>query len=175
MASLINRIDRRPDKKYRQVFIGGPAAAGGGDGKQVTGSLAGSLTEGVWAGSLYEVRVGVCPGLGPEWWIRWFAHRFGGVSAGGMCGTLLLLPTPYFLLLALQECQLGFLVSMYLVAHNLSHLRMHAVAFSPLRFRCVLLLEETFVQVRALQRRVSGPSLFQLYVPGTGLGVGIQS
>ena len=29
-------------------------------------------------GSVYGVRVGVCPGLGPEGWLRWSAHPFGG-------------------------------------------------------------------------------------------------
>ena len=41
---------------------------------------------------------------------------------------------------------------------------MHAVIFSPLWFLCILLLEETFVQVQALQQRVPGPSLCQLVV-----------
>ena len=44
-------------------------------------------------------------------WLRWFAHLFVMLSAGGMRSTLLLLQTPRFLLLALQKWQLGFLVS----------------------------------------------------------------
>ena len=34
---------------------------------------------------------------------------------------------------------------------------MHAVLFSPLQFLCILLLEEMFVQVQALQQGVPGP------------------
>ena len=36
---------------------------------------------------------------------------------------------------------------------------MHTVIFSPLQFLCILLLEDMFVQVQALQQRVPGPSL----------------
>ena len=46
----------------------------------------------------------------------------------------------------------GFLVSLYLLAHNLPQLPMYAVIFSPLYF-LILLLEETFVQVEALQQK----------------------
>ena len=50
------------------------------------------------------------------------------------------------------------LVFLYLV-HNLPQLHMHAGSFffSPLEFLCILLLEETFVQVQALQQRRPGP------------------
>ena len=33
--------------------------------------------------SLYGVRVGVCPGVRPEGWLRWFAHPLGGVLCRG--------------------------------------------------------------------------------------------
>ena len=44
-------------------------------------------------------------------------------------------------------------------------LHMQAVNFSPVHFLCVLLLEETFVQVQALQSRVPSPSLSSLPRP----------
>ena len=44
------------------------------------------------------------------------------LSAGDMHGTLLLLPAP-------QKWQLAFLVSLYLVVHNLTQLRMQAFFF----------------------------------------------
>ena len=54
-----------------------------------------------------------------------------------------------------------------LVVHNLPQLHMHTVSFSPLQFLCILLLEETFVQVQALQQspgsQVSGTSLSPWY------------
>ena len=50
------------------------------------------------------------------------------------------------LLLALQKWQLVVLVILYLV-YILPQLHRYAVIFSPLEFLCILLLEETFVQV----------------------------
>ena len=35
------------------------------------------------AASLYGVRVGVCPGVRPEGWVRCFAHPLGGVECSG--------------------------------------------------------------------------------------------
>ena len=58
------------------------------------------------------------------------------------------------LLLAFWKWQLGFLVVLYLVVHNLPQF---TVIFSPLEFLCILLLQEMFVQVQALQQRSLGP------------------
>ena len=44
---------------------------------------------------------------------------------------------------------------------NLPQLSEHSVIFSPLQFLCILLLEDRFVQVQALQEKVPGPSLSQ--------------
>ena len=60
-----------------------------------------------------------------------------------------------------SEVAAGFWSFLYLV-NNLPQLLMQAVVFSPLQFLCSLLLEETFVQVQALQLRVPGLSLSQL-------------
>lgn len=51
----------------------------------------------------------------------------------------------------LRKEQLGFL---HLVVHDSPQLLVPATLFSSLQFLCVLLLEETSVQVRALQHRV---------------------
>ena len=78
----------------------------------------------------------------------------GGLCAGGMHSTLLLL-------LALQKWLLVFLVFLYLAVYNLPQLCMYTVTFSPLQFLCIFLLEEMFVQVQALQplqQIVLGPS-----------------
>ena len=72
----------------------------------------------------------------------------------GMCGTLLLLGS--------SAAAVRFLVFLCLV-HNLPHLYMHAVIFSPFIVSLYLLLGETFVQVQAQQQSVPGPSLFQVY------------
>ena len=41
------------------------------------------LGEEARAGSLYGVRVGACPGVGPRGWLRWSAHPFGGAECRG--------------------------------------------------------------------------------------------
>ena len=87
----------------------------------------------------------------PYWagrWLRWFAHPFGG--AGGACSTLLLLPTPSFVLQALQKWQLGILISF---VQNLPQLCIPIVIFSPIQFLCILFLEKRCVQVQGLQRK----------------------
>ena len=56
-----------------------------------------------------------------------------------------------------SEVAAGFLISLYLLVHNLPQLCMHAVIFSVLEFLCLVLLEEMFVWIRALQGRVPGP------------------
>ena len=49
------------------------------------------------------------------------------------------------------------LVLLYLIVYNLPQLHIDAVSFSPLSFLCIVLLQRMFVQVQALQQRVSGP------------------
>ena len=86
-----------------------------------------------------------------EGWLGWSVHPIGGaVCRGGKHSTLLLL-------LALQKWQLGFSLFVSFV-QNLPGLCILTVIFSPLEFLCVLLPEQTFVQVQALQQRVPGPS-----------------
>ena len=68
-------------KKFRQEFMRAPAAAGGEWG-QATGSLALLLPEGGKL-VLYRGRVGVCSGVWPEGWLRWFAHPLGSVECRG--------------------------------------------------------------------------------------------
>ena len=113
--------------------------------------MGGELDKQMHEGGLYGVRGGVCPGMGLEGWLRCFAHPFGGGVCRGHAQYPAFAPNPLLLLLALQKWQLGILVSLYLVVHNLPQLCMHAVIFSPLYFLCILLLEETFVQVQARQ------------------------
>ena len=69
-------------------------------------------------GSVYGVRIGVCPGLGPEAWLWWW--RAQGACAG-----------PCFLPPALQKWQLGFwtLCILFRLCPNCA---VGAVLFSPL-------------------------------------------
>ena len=78
-----------------------------------------------------------------------------------MCALLCFCFQPLFLLPALQKWQLGILVFLLLVVHNLSQLHMYIVIFSPLQFLCIWLLQETYVQTEALQQRVPSSSLSQ--------------
>ena len=72
-------IDWRPDKQSIQGFAGVPAAAGCRE--QTTDSLAGWLRSRGRACSLREgLRVGVCPRVRPEGWLRFFAHPLAGVG-----------------------------------------------------------------------------------------------
>ena len=64
--------------------------------EQVLGSLTCFLLKGVQGGSSYELRVGRCPRVGSEDWVRCFAHPFVLLCAGGMHSILLLLPTQCF-------------------------------------------------------------------------------
>ena len=62
------------------------------------------------------VRVRVCPGVGPEGWLRWFAHPFVMLCAGGMHSTLFLLPTPCFFSWLFRSGIWAFLVFLYFLS-----------------------------------------------------------
>ena len=57
----------------------------------------------------------MCPGVGPEGWLRCFAHPLGGVVCRGHAQYPVFAPDTLFLLQALQKWQLGFLVSLYIL------------------------------------------------------------
>ena len=103
-------IYQRPAKKSRQGFTPAAAAVGGSKNKLIVPLL---TPEG-WPCSLYEVRVGVCPGV-------WLEGSLGDLpipllvwSAGGMQRTLLSLQ-------GLHKWHLGCFVFLYFV-HNLPQL-----------------------------------------------------
>ena len=120
-----------------------------GEREQTTGSLPCSLPKAGQACSLYEVRVGVCPGIMPEGWLRCFTHPLGGV----VCRRLVQYPV---LLQPLQKWQLGFFGLCIFGVQNLPQLCMHTLIFSPIQFLCILLLKERCVQVQALQHCSKG-------------------
>ena len=66
--------------------------------------------------SLYGVKVGVCPGVRTEGWLRCFAHPLGGAVCSGHAQRPAFAPDPLLLLQALQKWQLGFVVSVYLLS-----------------------------------------------------------
>lgn len=74
--------------------------------------------------SFYVARVGAGAGVQPEGWLRWIAHLFGVACRGHA-------QYPAFVLSS-SEVAAGFSVFLYLVAHNLDQLCVHAVIFSPL-------------------------------------------
>ena len=102
----------------------------------------------------------VCPEVWLEGGLGVFPTPLVLSSARGGHSTLLLLP-------ALQKWWLSNLVFLLSFVQTLPLLYMQAVIFSPMHFFffCILLLEETFVQVQALQPRVPSPSLSSLPLP----------
>ena len=130
-------------------------------GVETSNTLPCSFPEEGWAGSSYGVRVGVCPGVGSEVWLKWLAHPWGGVECRGRSQYPVFAPGS-------SEVAVGYLVSVYLVVQNLPQLHMctaqlhvRTVIFSPLKFLYILLMEEMFFQVQALQQKVWSLSLSQ--------------
>ena len=68
--------------------------------------------------SLCAMRVGVCPEVGLEGWLRWCAHPLVVFSAGSMHSPQPLSPTPCFPPNS-SEVEVVCLVFLYLVVHNL--------------------------------------------------------
>lgn len=130
-------------------------------------SFACLLPLGVWwqgAGSLYEMRVGTGPEVEPEGWLRWFAHSLVVVCRGEAQ-----YPGQYppFSLVSSEAVVGFFLVFLYVVVHNLPPTtHAHSYFFSLLQIPCILLLQEMFVQVQALQLLLQifpGPSLICIF------------
>ena len=67
--------DKRPEEEFSRAFRASCCSP------RTRNRCPCLLTEAEQACSLYGVRVGVCPGVGLEGWLRWFAHPFGG----GVC------------------------------------------------------------------------------------------
>ena len=110
------------------------------------------------AGSLYGVRVGVCPGVGPEGWLRCFAHRFAGIERWGHVQYPAFAPDTLFLLPALQKWQLGFFWSFCIFCLEFArtvHAQQLLVPYSFLLIS-IFLLWETLVQAQALQHCSKG-------------------
>ena len=82
--------------------------------QEQTSSLACPLHEVGRACSSYEVRVGVCPGVGSEGWLGCLAHPLGGVECRGVYSTLFLLLTHCFCFRLLKMAD--FLVSLYVLS-----------------------------------------------------------
>ena len=70
------------------------------------------------------MRVGAGPGVRPEAWLRWSAHPLGGVVCRGHARYPAFAPSS-------SELAVGFLVSLYLLVHNLCT-SVHALGFQSL-------------------------------------------
>ena len=105
------------------------------------------------AGSLYGVRGGVCPGVGPEAWLKWSAHPFRG--AAGMRSALLLLPALCVCSLPFRRGSCVFEVFCTLssiICPNWACTQLFLVPYTFFVFLCLRIL-----QVEAGQQRVPGP------------------
>ena len=74
-------IEKSPDKKLRQVFPGASTLAAGGG--KTSNRLPCSFPKMRRVHSSHGVRVGVCPGVRLEQWLRWFSLTFVVLSGGG--------------------------------------------------------------------------------------------
>lgn len=142
-------INKRPDTKFRQGFIGTSVAAGGSENKlNVPLLLPWGSKDGTWSllGVGPQVRPGACWG---GLLIALVAH-----CTGVTCSTLLLLLPP-------QKWQLGFSSFLYLLVHNFPHLWMHAVIFKALLVCLYFVAQRDTGPVAGLQQKVPGSSLSQ--------------
>ena len=139
-------IDKRLDDKFKQGFFG-TLAASRRELKQVTSLFTPCEDRGAGTGKL-RVGEGWVRARG---WLGWSAHPLGGTVCRRHARFPPCAPGSSSWLL-----EVGFLVFLYLV-HKLPREAVHAVIFSPLLLP-ILLLEERFVQIQALQRRVPGPT-----------------
>ena len=101
---------------------------------------------------LYGVRTGVCPGVGPEGWLRRFAHALGGVVCRGH-GTVPCFCSQHPVFApGSSEVAVGiFGLFVSFGSRICPSCPMHTVIFSSIQFLCILLLEERCVQIQALQ------------------------
>ena len=74
-------IDKRPDKKFSKDLLG--PCCSRRKGEQVNGFPCSLPEPGRQVGSLHRRKVGVYPGVGPDGWLRWFAHPLSGVVFKG--------------------------------------------------------------------------------------------
>ena len=149
LASLINRNWSKTRQKVQARLSWGPCCSSGG-GRTKNKFLC-SLPRERWADSLHGVRVGMCPEVRLEGWFQWFAHSFGAIVCRGHVQS--------------GSCVLVFFFGLCVsFVQNLLQMCIHIVIFSLLWFLSILLLEEMFVQVQALQQSSKGsqvPGLFQ--------------
>ena len=67
----------------------------------------------------------MCPGVGPEGWLRWSAHAFGGAVCRGHAQCPAFAPGS-------SRAAVGLFGLFLYFVHNLPQLHMHTVIFSPL-------------------------------------------
>ena len=88
-------------------------------------------SEGVGMGqralSLHGVRVGLCPGIGLEGWLRWFVHLFVVSNAGGRVRSPAFAPYPILFASGSSEIAVGCFWALYLLVQDLFQLHMHTV------------------------------------------------
>ena len=94
----------------------------------------------------------MCPGVGPEGWLRCFAHPLGGGVRRGHAQSPAFAPGS-------SKAAVGFFGLFVSFVQNLHQLSMRTVMFSPIQLFCILLLEERCVQVQALQHRSKGSQI----------------
>ena len=154
---------QRPDKKLTRGqarLFQGPCFSRGSENKQQDPLIACSLRCG-WAGSLYGIRAGECPGVQQEGWLRYCAHPLCWVQ-GAWTVPYFSSQHPVFVLSSSEVAGGLFFVFCLFVSfwvQNLPQLHMHEVIFSLKIFLHCVALEEVCpgASIAALQQRVPCP------------------
>ena len=111
-----------------------------GKQEQTTASFACSFPKGMWACYLYGVKVGVCPGVRPEGWLKWFAPTSGGVECRGHMQYPAFALYTLLLFLTLQKWQFGFwslFILLSIICLNCACRQFFLVLFSFFVFCCL--------------------------------------
>ena len=104
------------------------------------------------------MRAGQCPGVGLQGGLGGCLPLSGALCRGHACTVTCFRSRPPAFAPGSSQVALGIFGLLCLLDPDLDSLRVHAVSFSSVQFLCVtaLLLEESCVQVQALQQKVPG-------------------
>ena len=117
--------------------------------------------------SLHGVRVGLCPGIGLEGWLRWFVHLFVVSNAGGRVRSPAFAPYPILFASGSSEIAVGCFWALYLLVQDLFQLHMHTVIiqFSSVAQSCPTLCNPMNRSTRDLPVHHQLPEFTQTHVP----------
>ena len=130
---------------------------------KTSNSFPGLLSSGGQAGSLYGMRVGVCPGMRTEGWFRWFVHPLGSVVCRGRVQYPAFAPGTSKVAAGFLVWVFLFLFFSYLVVQNLPNCTCMQLFLVPYSFFLFCCLRRCLSRYKHYCKRsyVLGPSLSQ--------------